>query len=288
MLISEWFGKKKEWVNAEDGGGKLVIPDGVWLKCHSCGEVIFHRELERNFKVCPKCQFHSPLGAIERIDQLLDHGSFREIAAGFVSCDPLNFASTKPYAQVVEAAKAKTGLAEAVVCGGGEIAGRPVAFFSMDFSFIAGSMGSVVGEKITALFEWAIAERLPVVGVCASGGARMQEGMYSLMQMAKTSAAVGKHSAAGLPYISLLCHPTTGGVLASFATLAEIIIAEPKALIGFTGARVIEQTMKQKLPKGFQTAEFMLEHGLVDMIVQRANQKEQIGKLLDYVTRDAG
>lgn len=266
----------------------MVIPDGVWLKCDSCGEVVFHREFERRFKVCPKCGFHAPLGALERIAHLIDLGTFNEIATGIVSCDPLDFRANKSYTEVVEAARAKTGLAEAVVCGSGEIDGRPVAFLVMDFSFIGGSMGSVVGEKVTELFEWAADMRRPVVSVCASGGARMQEGMYSLIQMAKTSAAVGRHASTGCSYISLLCHPTTGGVLASFASLADIIVAEPKALIGFTGPRVIEQTMKQKLPKGFQTAEFMLEHGQVDMIVPRADQKETIGRLIDYTTRDVG
>lgn len=265
----------------------MVIPDGVWLKCDSCGDVIFHREFERNFKVCPRCGFHAPLSALERIAQLLDPGSFREDECDIDFCDPLGFRAAKSYAEVVEAARAKTGLEEAVICGSGAIDGRPVAIIVMDFSFIGGSMGSAVGEMVTSLFERATSEGLPVVSVCASGGARMQEGMYSLMQMAKTSAAVGRHLASGAPHISLLCHPTTGGVLASFASLADIIIAEPKALIGFTGPRVIEQTIKQKLPKGFQTAEFMLEHGQVDMIVPRSDQKGTIARLIDFMTRDA-
>ncbi|MHB0977250.1 MAG: acetyl-CoA carboxylase, carboxyltransferase subunit beta [Candidatus Aquicultorales bacterium] len=286
MPIGEWFGKKNVSDNGDAREAKLVIPDGVWLKCDSCNEVIFHREFERSFKVCPKCGFHTPLSALERITQICDAGSFKETSTGFASCDPLGFCSSKPYTQVVEAARAKTGLTEAVVSGMGLLDGRPVAVITMDFSFIGGSMGSVVGEKVTELFEIATTEGLPVIGVCASGGARMQEGMYSLVQMAKTSAAVGRHSGAGLPYISLLCHPTTGGVLASFATLADVIMAEPKALIGFTGPRIIEQTMKQKLPKGFQTAEFMLEHGQVDMIVPRSDQKDTIGRVLDYLTRD--
>lgn len=294
MPISEWFGRNKE--NGENGenvenvengerGEKLVIPDGVWLKCDSCGEVIFHREFERNYKVCGKCGFHSPMKATERVDQLLDPGSFREVGSVITSCDPLHFSAVKAYAEVIQATREKTGLAEAVICGSGELNAQPIAFFTMDFSFIGGSMGSVVGEKVTELFEWATVERLPVVATCASGGARMQEGVYSLVQMAKTSAAAGRHSSAGLPYISLLCHPTTGGVLASFATLADVIIAEPKALIGFTGPRVIEQTIKQKLPRGFQTAEFLLEHGQVDMIVERPEQKATVSRLLAYLAK---
>jgi len=287
MTIGEWFVKQKKHAPTSPEITKRAVPDGVWEKCKGCDEPIFIKELEGNLKVCKKCDFHFPLTAYERINHLVDPGSFDELWSDLRSEDPLCFVAGKPYTDSIAVACEKTGLNEAVTCGLGRIDNRKAAVASMDFRFIGGSMGSVVGEKITRITELATEERLPLIIVSSSGGARMQEGMISLMQMAKTSAAIAKHHQAGLPFISVLAHPTTGGVTASFATLADVIIAEPDALIGFTGPRVIEQTIKQKLPKDFQTAEFNLEHGLVDMIVNRLEMKRTIANLLDYLTPKA-
>jgi acetyl-CoA carboxylase carboxyl transferase subunit beta len=281
MPIADWF--KKTPAKTRTPTAKRTIPDGVWTKCVACNEAIFQKELERNQKVCPKCQFHFPISASERIKQLVDIDSFEEHFTEIESLDPLNFKALKSYQEVLVEAKNKTRLQEAVVCGRALIEGRPVVLAVMDFSFIGGSMGSVVGEKVARAIELAGSQRLPLVTVSASGGARMQEGMFSLMQMAKTSAAMARFDRLGLPHISILTHPTTGGVLASFATLADILIAEPGALIGFTGPRVIEQTIRQRLPKDFQRAEFLLEHGQVDMVVSRSELKKVLTRLLDYL-----
>ncbi|MDI6817027.1 MAG: acetyl-CoA carboxylase, carboxyltransferase subunit beta [Actinomycetota bacterium] len=281
MPIGDWF--KKEQKDDTQSAAKRAVPDGVWEKCPGCNEALFIKELERNHMVCSKCDYHFPISAQMRIEDLTDHGSFEELWADMHSEDPLHFIGVKAYALSLDKAEKTTGLKDAAVCGRALIDGRRVAIGVIDFKFIGGSMGAVVGEKITRIIELATEEKVPVITVSSSGGARMQEGMISLMQMAKTSAAVARQSAAGLPYISVLANPTTGGVTASFATLADIIIAEPKALIGFAGPRVIEQTIKQKLPKDFQTAEFNLQHGQIDMIVDRANMKRVISRLIDYM-----
>lgn len=283
MPIGEWFSKQKKKPPGDPSVVKRAVPDGVWEKCKGCNEPIYIKELERNYKVCPKCGYHFPVSAFERITYLTDPGSFNELWSDLSSGDPLAFVAGRAYTDLLSAAKTRTGLNDAVVCGTGKINLHDVAVAAMDFSFIGGSMGSVVGEKIARLTELATDEKLPLIIISSSGGARMQEGMISLMQMAKTSAAVARHHKCGLPYISVQTHPTSGGVTASFATLADVIIAEPNAFIGFTGPRVIEQTIKQKLPKGFQTAEFNLEHGMVDMIVSRMDMKYTISRLLDYL-----
>ena len=255
------------------------IPEGLWAKCPSCSRIIYTEQLIKNLKVCPKCGYHFRLSARERLTYLLEHKTFKEIDAGLEPVDPLKFEDSQKYTQRIRDAQAKTGLKEAVITGEGIIGTYSVAVGFFDFPFLGGSMASVVGEKICRLIEKATEEQLPLVIVCASGGARMQEGILSLMQMAKTSAALSTYSKKKLPYISILTDPTTGGVSASFAFLADIIIAEPGALIGFAGPRVIEQTVKQKLPDRFQKAEFLLEHGMLDMVVHRKNLKPTLLKL---------
>lgn len=260
------------------------IPDGLWTKCPECGEILYNKALEENLWVCAKCDYHFVLGARKRIETLLDKDSFKEEAEDLASVDPLNFKAVKSYADKIRDDQQKTGLKEAAVVGTGAISGKKIAFAVTDSNFIMGSMGSVVGEKITLITEKATENKLPLVIVSGSGGgARMYEGMFSLMQMAKTSAAISRHNDAGLLFISILTNPTMAGVMASFASLGDLIIAEPKALIGFTGPRVIEQTIRQKLPAGFQKSEFLLEHGLIDMIVHRKNLKSTITLLLDYL-----
>jgi len=259
------------------------VPDGVWVKCDSCSKIIYEGELVDSMRVCPSCGYHMSLTAWQRIEMLADEGSFLELDADLVPCDPLEWVATKSYADQLVSAAEKSGLPEAIVTGRATLDEHSLVVGAMDFRFIGASMGSVAGEKIARAFEHATAERLPVVLVTASGGARMQEGMLSLMQMAKTSAALRRHSEAGLAYISVLGNPTYGGVTASFAALGDAVLAEPGALIGFTGARVIEQTLRVKLPKGFQTAEFMLAHGMIDDVVPRAEIKERIALLLDYL-----
>ncbi|GAB6157935.1 acetyl-CoA carboxylase, carboxyltransferase subunit beta [Desulfotomaculum varum] len=261
---------------------KRDIPEGLWVKCSRCNEILYTRELEKNFKVCQKCNYHFRLSAQERIAITLDNGSFQEYDNELATINPLQFPN---YAEKLAAAQAATGLAEAVVTGQGTINGMPVVVGIMDSHFIMGSMGSVVGEKIARAVERAIEEKLPVIIFSTSGGARMQEGILSLMQMAKTAAALAKLDEAGLLFVSVLTDPTTGGVTASFASLGDIIIAEPGALIGFTGPRVIEQTIRQKLPEGFQRAEFMRQHGMVDMIVNRPELKETLAKILSLHSR---
>lgn len=260
---------------------KVEIKKEIWIKCEKCGKLVYSKKLEENLKVCPECNFHFRMTAWERIKLLIDEGSFEEKWADLVSLDPLNFVGVKSYKEKLEEDIKKTGMKEAMIAGTGKIGDFLVAFCVLDSHFIMGSMGSVVGEKFSRLCELAIEKGIPVVSVSGGGGgARMYEGMISLMQMAKTSAAVGKLKKAGILYISILTDPTMGGVAASFAFLGDILIAEPKALIGFAGPRVIEQTIKQKLPPGFQTAEFLYEHGLIDMVVERKNLKETIVKIL--------
>lgn len=250
---------------------------GKWVKCDCCKEIIYKEELHKNLSVCPNCGKHFRLSARRRIKQIVDEGTFEEIGVDIETTNPLNF---EGYLKKVEGLKEKTKIDEAVRCGICEIEGQKVVLGVMDGNFLMGSMGQVVGERITLAIEMAIEKKLPLVMFCVSGGARMQEGILSLMQMAKTSSAIAKLNDAGLLYISVLTDPTTGGVTASFASLGDIILAEPKALIGFAGPRVIEQTIKQKLPEGFQSAEFLLEHGFVDKIVERKDMKATIAKII--------
>jgi acetyl-CoA carboxylase carboxyl transferase subunit beta len=256
------------------------MPEGLWNKCPECGAMVHNLELQQNLHVCPHCSHHFLIGSRERILMLADTGSFEETETGLVSANPLGF---QGYAEKTAALRAKTGLDDAVVSGRLSIDGNRAMIAVMDFKFFAGSMGSVVGEKITRAIEMAIAEKRGVIIVSASSGARMQEGMLSLMQMAKTCGALARLSEAKLPYISLLTHPTTGGVTASFATIGDINLAEPKCMIGFAGPRVVKETTHQNLPPGFQTAEFMLEHGLVDAIVHRGKLRERLASLLSYM-----
>ena len=250
---------------------------GKWVKCDACKEIIYKDELHANLSVCPNCGKHFRLSARRRIKQIADEGTFKEIGKDILTTDPLEF---KGYMKKVEGLREKTKIDEAVKCGTCEIEGEKAVLGVMDGNFLMGSMGKAVGERITLAIETAIKKKLPLVMFCVSGGARMQEGIISLMQMAKTSSAIAKLNKAGLLYISVLTDPTTGGVTASFASLGDIILAEPKALIGFAGPRVIEQTIKQKLPEGFQRSEFLLEHGFIDKIVERKDMKETIAELL--------
>ncbi len=261
---------------------KKDIPQGLWEKCKSCQEIIHKTQLEENLMTCPKCNFLYPLPSAKRIASLIDEGTFTENDATLRSADPLEFFDSKPYSSRQEQSIKKTGLNDAVITGTGSLDSIPVALAVMDFVFMGGSMGSVVGEKITRLIEFAIEKSLPVIIISASGGARMQESTLSLMQMAKTSAAIGKLRRKDLPFISVLTNPTTGGTTASFASLGDVIIAEPKALIGFAGPRVIQQTIKQELPDGFQRSEFLLEHGLIDMIVDRKDLRETLHFTLNF------
>ncbi len=259
------------------------VPDGLFIRCGVCKTILFRKEFEKNFKVCPHCGFHYRLSVKERIDLLLDNNSFQEKFTELRTADPLSFRCLKNYSELVEKSEQKTGLREAVVTGEGKLGGISLALAFFDFGFIGGSMGSVVGEKITRLFELAEASKKPILMVIASGGARMQEGMFSLFQMAKTVTALKKYQRRNLPYVALFTNPTTGGVTASFASLADIILAEPQALIGFAGPKVIEQTTGSRLPKGFQTAEFLMKHGFVDLVVPRSEQRDTLIKLFDYL-----
>ncbi len=264
---------------------KSNVPEGLWTKCPSCGEVITQTELQQNLQVCPRCQHHMTLGARDRIESLADEGSFQEHDAEMLSVDSLKFRGVATYQDRLETYRKKTGLKDAVITGDATIGGCPVGIAVMDFNFIAATMGSVVGEKITRTIERATKNRWPVIIVSASGGARMYEGMLSLMQMAKTSGALARHAEAKLPYISVLTNPTTAGVMASYASLGDIIMAEPKCMIGFAGPRVIRETTHQELPKGFQTAEFLQDHGLVDMIVARQRLRDTLSQLLNFFDR---
>lgn len=256
------------------------IPKGLWTKCPISGEIIYNKDLEENQMVVPKSGYHFPIGARARLVNLFDEGTFKEMDAEIRSADPLKFVDSAPYAERIKKYERESGLAEAVVCAVGKIHGISTSVAVMDFRFCGGAMGSAVGEKITRAIETAISKKIPCVIFSASGGARMQEGIFSLMQMAKTSAALGRLGQAKLPFISVLTHPTMGGVTASFAALGDVIIAEPGALIGFAGARVIKETTKQTLPAGFQSAEFLLKHGLVDQIVPRLEMRDRLGDLL--------
>ena len=262
---------------------KKEIPDGLWTKCEECSETLYNKTLQENFRVCPKCNYHFGLTAYERIELLFDKDTFVEFDKDMESADPLDFKGPKTYKDKLKFDQEATGLKDAVISGEGKIDSRPAVVAVTDSRFIMGSMGSVVGEKITRAIEYATKNKLPMIIVSGSGGgARMYEGLYSLMQMAKTCAALAYHHKANLPYISVLTNPTMAGIMASFAGVGDIIMAEPNALIGFTGPRVIEQTIRQKLPMGFQRSEFLLDHGLIDMIVHRKDMKRTLSQLLDY------
>ncbi len=275
-----WFKKERPVSTSPEAPAKKVkIPEGLWVKCDNCKEIIYRKEVDKNFKVCPKCDYHFRISASERLPYLVDEGSFLEVEDGL---SPKDFLSFKDYKDKLKSSRKKTGLKDAIISGEAKIGGKPVSLVVMDFNFMGGSMGSVVGEKIARAVERAIEKRTPFISVASSGGARMQEGILSLMQMAKTSAAVAQLGEAGLPFISVLTDPTFGGVTASFAMLGDIIIAEPKSLVGFAGPRVIEQTIKQQLPPGFQRAEFLLDHGMIDMIVPRREMHVTLGRILDF------
>ena len=262
---------------------KKNIPEGLWTKCPVSGEIIFNKDLEDNLMVVPKSGYHFPIGSRERIKSMVDDGTFTEFDANVKSADPLKFVDSAAYPDRLKKYEKESGLPEAVICGLGKIHGIEVSLAVMDFRFCGGAMGAAVGEKITRAIERALKKKTPCIVVSSSGGARMQEGIFSLMQMAKTSAALGRLAAAKLPFISILTYPTTGGVTASFATLGDIILAEPGALIGFAGARVIKETTKQTLPPGFQTAEFLLKHGLIDQIVSRVDLRDRLAALLQVL-----
>jgi acetyl-CoA carboxylase carboxyl transferase subunit beta len=279
MSIIEWFVNKNNQ-NKKDTS-KLDIPGNLWIKCISCNEVLYSKDFEQNMKVCPKCNHHFRLTALERIALTVDNDSFQEVNQNLSPDDSLNFIDLKSYkARIIDANK-KTGLNDAIVTGLATINNNPVALGVMDFSYMGGSMGAVVGEKIARIFELATKKAMPAIIMSSSGGARMQEGMNSLMQMAKTSAAIYKHKQNNLLYISVLLDPTTGGTTASFAMLGDLNITEPNALIGFAGARVIEQTIKQKLPKDFQKSEYLQEHGMIDHIVHRKKMKNFLATIIE-------
>jgi acetyl-CoA carboxylase carboxyl transferase subunit beta len=277
-----WFKKSRKPIESSPAKASK-IPEGLWVKCPACAQAIFNKDLAANLHVCPKCGHHFRIGAAERLRQLLDGGRFVEYDEGLTSTDPLGFADTRPYPERLRTSAHATGLRDAVVSATGAIEGQECVVAAMEYAFIGGSMGVVVGEKITRAVERAIERRLPVVIVSCSGGARMMEGALSLMQMAKISAALARLDRARLPYISVLTDPTTGGVTASFAMLGDLNIAEPRALIGFAGPRVIEQTIRQKLPDGFQRSEFLLEHGMIDMVVDRRELKATLGRALRFM-----
>lgn len=277
-----WFKRSKE--NIEASGVKKDIPGGLWSKCDKCGEIIHHKQLVTNYYTCIKCDYHFRIGSQEYISILLDEGSFRETDAKMKSGDPLKFVDSKKYTDRVQAAIKQTGLNDAVRTGFGKIDGKDVVFACMDFKFIGGSMGTVVGEKIAKSAERALKNKRPLLIISSSGGARMMEGALSLMQLAKTSARLAQLDEAGIPYISILTDPTTGGVTASYAMLGDVNIAEPGALIGFAGPRVIKQTIGKDLPEGFQRSEFLLEHGFLDVIVHRKELKQKVSALLKHMS----
>jgi acetyl-CoA carboxylase carboxyl transferase subunit beta len=278
------FTKKPKLGSGKSRTKKREMPEGLWTKCPTCETMLFDKELDENLKVCMKCNHHFPIGSRERIHSLVETCTFEEMDAAMSSVDVLHFKGASTYASKLEAYRKNTPLKDAVVTGLCRIGDQRVALGVMDFNFLGGSMGSVVGEKLTRLIERGTEKGLPVIIISASGGARMYEGMFSLMQMAKTSAALAYHAQRGLPYLSILTHPTTAGVMASYATLGDLILAEPGAMIGFAGPRVIKDTTQAELPPGFQTAEFLLDHGLIDAIVSRQAMKAQLIAYLEFFT----
>ncbi|HEX2868916.1 MAG TPA: acetyl-CoA carboxylase, carboxyltransferase subunit beta [Ignavibacteriales bacterium] len=275
-----WFKRSKE--NIASDSTKLELPDGLWEKCPGCGEIIHKKQLEMNFWTCTKCEHHFRIGSSEYVSFLFDKNTFKEYDKKMRSADPLGFTDSKRYPDRINDTIMKTGLSDAVRTGTGKIEGREVSFACMDFSFIGGSMGSVVGEKISRAIDRAYKNRIPMIIISASGGARMMEGAFSLMQMAKTSSRLARLADAGIPYFSILTDPTTGGTTASYAMLGDVNIAEPRALIGFAGPRVIKQTIGRDLPEGFQTSEFLLENGFVDLIVHRKDLRSKLVSLIDF------
>ena len=273
-----WFKKTRKPIEARDKVSR--VPEGLWVKCPSCNRILYHKDLAISLQVCANCAHHFRMSATERLRMLCDDAAWTEHDSSLKSLDPLKFVDTKPYRARIDASIKSTGLNDAIITGSGNVEGRPAVIAAMEYSFIGGSMGVVVGEKITRAAELALRTRAPLIVVSCSGGARMMEGALSLMQMAKISAALGRLDRAGLPYLSVMTDPTTGGVTASFAMLGDLNIAEPKALIGFAGPRVIEQTIRQKLPEGFQRSEFLLEKGFLDAIVDRREMKAMIGRTL--------
>lgn len=280
-----WF--RRQSGELDTSGEKKVRTEGLWVKCDACRQIIWKKDLEESLNVCPKCDKHFPIDARTRLAQLIDDNCYQVDDANLTSTDPLKFVDLKPYASRLKRAQADTGLQDAVINARGKLAGRPVIVSAMEYSFIGGSMGAVVGEAITRAVERASDTRTALIIVSASGGARMMEGVISLMQLAKISAALARLDETKVPYISVLTHPTTGGVTASFAMLGDLNIAEPGALIGFAGPRVIEQTIRQKLPQGFQRSEFLLEHGMLDAVVHRKDLKSYIARALDFMSPTA-
>jgi len=276
-----WF--KRQSGELDASGEKKIRTEGLWVKCEGCRQIIWKKDLEDNLNVCPKCGKHFRIDARTRLANLFDNGDYETFSDNLTSTDPLKFVDLKPYSERLKRAQEDTGLTDAVINGRGELNGRPIIISAMEYSFIGGSMGSVVGEVITRAVELALESRDPLIIISASGGARMMEGVLSLMQLAKISAALAKLDEARVPYISVLTDPTTGGVTASFAMLGDLNIAEPGALIGFAGPRVIEQTIRQKLPPGFQRSEFLLEHGMLDAVVHRKEMKPYIARALDFM-----
>ena len=277
-----WFKKTRKPI-ASTAEKSSRVPEGLWIKCPGCTQIIYNKDLDKNQQVCPKCAHHFRISATDRLRSVFDNGQWTEHFPGLTSNDPLTFTDTKPYRDRLRSTIAKTGMKDALVVATGTLDGREVVVAAMEYAFIGGSMGVVVGEKITRAIEMALARRRPVIVVSCSGGARMMEGALSLMQMAKVSAALARLDRARLPFISVLTDPTTGGVTASFAMLGDLNIAEPKALIGFAGPRVIEQTIRQKLPEGFQRSEFLLEHGMLDLIVDRRDLKSTLTRALSFM-----
>jgi acetyl-CoA carboxylase carboxyl transferase subunit beta len=281
-----WFRRNKPKIEEQpEDEERKVLTEGIFVKCPECENPLYKRELIESLQVCTHCGYHFRLGARERLDTLFDDGRYEKLDEEVTSSDPLEFVDSKPYKDRIEAAKKSSGLPEAIVSGKGMVGGHLAYVGAMDMAFIGGSMGSAVGEKITRLIERALETEGAVIVFSASGGARMQEGTFSLMQMAKISAALARLHQAGLPFISVLTDPTTGGVTASFAMLGDVNLAEPKALIGFAGPRVIEQTIRQKLPKGFQRSEFLLEHGMIDIVVDRREMRETLIRMLDFMMK---
>ncbi|HMC31221.1 MAG TPA: acetyl-CoA carboxylase, carboxyltransferase subunit beta [Candidatus Angelobacter sp.] len=280
-----WFKREPSEIQANEE--KRVRTEGLWVKCEGCRQIIWKKELEENLNVCTKCDYHFRIDAKERLMLLLDEDSIESHDENLESTDPLNFSDTRPYKSRLVKSKSATGLKDAIINATGTMHGRPVIVSAMEYSFIGGSMGAVVGEAITRAIERACQQRKPIIVVSASGGARMMEGVVSLMQMAKISAALARLDSARVPYVSVLTDPTTGGVTASYAMLGDLNIAEPGALIGFAGPRVIEQTIRQKLPEGFQTSEFLLQHGMLDAVVHRKEMKTYISRALDFMTPKA-
>src|SRR5881398_1915650 len=275
-----WFRKEKKPKEAVEK--QTAIPEGLWIKCDECKEIVYRKEVEQNLSVCPKCGYHFRISARERFEMLFDDGKHKEFATDIRSTDPLEFRDTKRYRDRLKVYEQRVGKGDAVLCAEGKLEGLPVVICAMEYAFMGGSMGSVVGEKITLAAERALDKKEPLLIVSTSGGARMQEGILSLMQMAKISAALSRLAEAGLPYISILTDPTTGGVTASYAMLGDVILAEPRALIGFAGPRVIAETIRQPLPEGFQRSEFLLAHGQLDMIVERRDLKETLRRVLAF------